>query len=133
MRRQSAVELSKISAEQSAAMDDLCNIYSITRSSGTYSTQSTEVRNIRASGVACGIKFSDNTFRLGRTTQSIAGDVLLIDYDVMLRLPASQVISIGDEVQLYEKGQFLVSGTFTLIAAPVVNSTVQRVGLRRTV
>jgi hypothetical protein len=123
MRTPSDPEQARLAAEQTTAMGDLCNIYAVSRSSGTYGTHETETSSI-ASGVACGFYFTG-----GRTIQR--GNLLLVDYDVLLRLPAGQVISIDYEVELIEKGQVLVSGTFRPFSQPTFNSTVQHVALKR--
>ena len=122
MRLPSDAEINKLKATQEDAMADLCHIYHITLSSGTYGN-TTETRTM-VSGTACGIHFTN-----GQTIQR--GQVLLIDYDVLLRVPLSQDIGLKDEVQLIEKGVSLVSGTFKLTSNPTVNSTVQHVQLKR--
>jgi hypothetical protein len=125
MKAKSGAELSRLSVEQADAMGDLCHIYHVSLSSGTYGTRTTESLTI-VSGVACGIQFTN-----GRTVQS--GNLLLVDYDALLRLPTSVVLSMGDEVELVEKGELLVSGTFKPYVQPVINSSVQHVQLKRVV
>ena len=115
--------LPKISAIQKSVMKDVCNIKHVTLSSGTYSTKTTKSYTI-VSGVACGIKFTG-----GRLVQS--GQTILVDYDAVLRLPASLPIYMTDEIELVEKGDTIISGTFMPYAQPVVNSTVQHVQLKR--
>jgi hypothetical protein len=110
-------------SSQLVLMDDLCNIIHIVRSSGTYSTSSTETRSM-VSGVVCGFQFTNGQITKG-------GQVLLVDYDAVLRLPSSQPVFVTDEVQLMEKGDTMVSGTFRPASNPVVNSSVQRVLLKR--
>ena len=123
MRRQADAELTKIATEQSTTMDDICNIYHVSLSSGTYGTQIKETLTM-VSGVACGIKFTG-----GQVIQR--GQTLLVDYDVMLRLDADVSVSTSDQVQLFEKGTYLVSGTFKPFSQPTFNSTVQHVELKR--
>ena len=125
MRKQTARDFARIANIQSDAMNDRCNILHITRSSGTYSTQGTETR-VMVSGVACGFWLTD-----GQVMER--GQVLLVAYDATLRLQATQTIGLADEVQLIEKGEFMVSGTFKLSGNPTVNSSVQHVKLKRVV
>jgi hypothetical protein len=125
MPNPSDAALNRLKQHQNDVMDDRCNIVHITRSSGTYSTQSTETRSM-VSGVACGIQFTNGQMRQG-------SQVLVVDYDAVLRLPASQTILLSDEVQLIEKGDYLISGTFKPTSYPTVSSSVQRVLLKRTV
>lgn len=125
MKKLQPRDYSRLASVQADAMNDLCNITHVTFSSGTYSTQGTETRVI-VSGVPCGIDFTG-----GRVVQR--GQALLIDYDAILRLSASQSILLTDEIELIEKGTFLISGTFKPYSYPVVNSTVQHVTLKRVV
>lgn len=115
--------LQRLKNYQAETMDDRCNIVRVSFSSGTYSTQGTETRTM-VSGVACGIEFTGGQIKQG-------GQVLLVDYDARLRLRADQPVFITDEIQLIEKGEFIVSGTFRPYSQPVVNSTVQHVPLKR--
>ena len=125
MKAPSGRVLNKIQQIQADTMDDRCNIVHLTFSSGTYSTQGTETR-VMVSGVACGIDFTD-----GQIMER--GQVLLVDYDAILRLSASQSVLLTDEIQLMEKGEFLISGTFKPSSQPVVSSSVQHVQLKRVV
>lgn len=123
MKRVSTSQIQRNQSLQTDAMDDLCHIAHITRSSGTYSTQSTETRSL-VTGVACGIQFTNGQIKQG-------GQVLLVDYDAVLRLPANQPIFVTDEIELVEKGEYVVTGTFRPASNPVVNNSVQRVQLKR--
>jgi hypothetical protein len=123
MRATSAAELQRLVNEQEGAFDDLCNIYSISRSSGTYGTQTTETR-VTTANIPCGFQYVN-----GRVRED--GRALLVESDVLLRLPTSVVISMGDEVELVEKGEYTVSGTFKPAGQPTFNSTVQHVYLKR--
>ena len=125
MRLPSSTEINNLKATQEDAMADVCNIYHITLSSGTYSTQGTETRSM-VSGVACGFVFTG-----GSTVER--GQVLLIDYDVLLRIPANITVRLADEIELVEKGVTMASGTFKVTDNPTVNSTVQHVRLKRQV
>lgn len=78
------------------------------------------------SGVPCGFDFTNGQLRQG-------SQVLLVEYDAVLRLPSNQPLLITDEVLLIEKGVTVVSGTFTPVSYPTVNSSVQKVNLRRVV
>lgn len=115
-------ELSLLKLEQVASMGDLCNIYHVSLVSGTYGN--TETRTLFASGTACGIKFTNNTVRENRQVQ-------FVDYDAVLRLVNDIPIGMTDEIELVEKGAFLISGTFKPYSAPTVNSTIQHVTLKR--
>lgn len=123
MRTVKDAELTKLKSEQSYAMQDLCNIIHVARASGTYSPQGTQTRTM-VSGVACGIDFTG-----GRILDK--GQVLLVDYDVRLRLLATETVLVSDEIQLVEKGSYVITGTFRPASQPVVNSTVQIVPLKR--
>lgn len=123
MKPASRGQILNLQYAQNNAMDDLCNIVHITRSSGTYSTQGTETR-VMVSGVACGFDFTNGQIKKG-------GQVLLVDYDAILRLPAAQSVLVTDEIQLSEKGAYMVSGTFRPYSQPTVNSTVQYVPIKR--
>jgi hypothetical protein len=125
MKKLQTGDYSRLASVQADAMNDLCNITHLTFSSGTYSTQGTETR-VMVSGVPCGIDFTG-----GNVVQR--GQVLLVDYDAILRLSASQSILLTDEVQLIEKGEFVISGTFKPSSQPIVNSSVQKVQLKRVV
>lgn len=116
--------LAFLKRKQDSVMDDICHIRHITFSSGTYSTKSTEVYT-SVTGVACGIQFTG-----GKLVQR--GETILVEYDAILRLPANQPIFMSDDIELIEKGETIVSGTFKPFAYPVVNSTVQHVTLKRT-
>lgn len=116
-------DYSRLSAVQLDVMDDVCNIRHISFSSGTYSTQATETLTI-VSGVACGFEFTG-----GKILQR--GQASLVDYDAVLRLPTSQFIETSDEIELIEKGEFIISGTFRPYSAPITNSSVQIVQLKR--
>lgn len=125
MRLVSTAELTKLQSEQSDAMQDLCHIHHISHSSGTYGTKIAENRT-SVTGVACGIDFTDGSVRQGN-------QVLVVDYDAILRLPASQTILLSDDIELIEKGEYLISGTFKPASQPVVTSTVQHIQLKRVV
>jgi hypothetical protein len=123
MPKPSDAALARLQRHQNGVMDDLCCIVHVSRSSGTYSTQSTETRTM-VSGVACGIQFTNGQLKQG-------SQVLLIEYDAILRLPSSQPVLITDEIQLIEKGVTVISGTFRPVSYPVVSSSVQHVNLKR--
>jgi hypothetical protein len=57
--------------------------------------------------------------------------MVLVEYDVILRLLSSQIVNLSDNIALVEKGVTAVSGTFVPFSTPVVNSTVQHVQLVR--
>jgi hypothetical protein len=123
MRLPSDAETNKKKVAQESNMDDLCNIVHVTRSSGTYSPKGTETRTM-VSGVACGIDFTNGVVRQGN-------QVLVVDYDAVLRIPATYSILPSDEIQLIEKGNYQVSGTFKPNSQPTVSSSVQKVELKR--
>lgn len=117
------VDLSLLKSLQNEVMDDLCNIYHVSLSSGTYGN-TVEARDIFVSGVPCGIKFTN-----GQVVSR--GQVMLVDYDVVLRIADDIPVLTTDEFDLVQKGDFVVSGTFNVYSAPVVNSSVQHVNLKR--
>lgn len=123
MRLPSDGETNKKKAAQNSNMDDVCHIHHITRSSGTYSTQGTETRT-SVTGVACGIDFTNGTVRQGQ-------QVLVVDYDAVLRIPATYSILPSDDIELVEKGNYQISGTFKPNSQPTVSSSVQKVTLKR--
>jgi hypothetical protein len=125
MKRISTAQIQRNQGLQSDAMDDLCNIIHISLSSGTYSTQGTETHSM-ISGTPCGIHFTG-----GQVVER--GQTLFVEYDAILRLPAAQSVLLSDEVQLIEKGEFLISGTFNVYSQPTVSSSVQHVPLKRAI
>lgn len=126
MRKQSANELGRLASVQSEAMNDLCNIYQVSFASGTYGTQITETRSFRHSGTPCGIEFTDGQVQR-------RNEVAFVEYDCILRLSDATPVLMSDEIDLVEKGEFLISGTFKPASYPVVSSSVQHVKLKRIV
>lgn len=125
MKKLQPRDYSRLSNTQAEVMNDLCNIHHISFSSGTYSTKSTEVRT-SVTGVACGFQMTN-----GRLVQR--GQTIVVEYDALLRLPANQPVGIADDIELIERGEFVVSGTFKPFSTPVVNSSVQHVQLKRVI
>lgn len=123
MRSLKEQELNRLSDVQADVMNDLCNIYTVTMVSGTYGTNTTKVR-VGVTNIPCGIHFTN-----GATVER--GQVLLVDYDVLLRIPSDRQVSISSEIELVEKGETVVSGTFNLYAEPKFNSSVQLLQLKR--
>ena len=123
MRKQSASELGRLASVQAEAMNDSCSIYRIALVSGTYGNVN-ETRTLYLSGTPCGIQFTG-----GQVIQR--GELTFVDYDVVLRLPDTVTIQVTDEIDLVEKGNFVVSGTFNVHSQPTVNSSVQHVNLKR--
>lgn len=117
--------LSVIKNTQISAMDDLCNIYSVSFASGTYGN-TTKTRTLLASGVACGIELTNGQVM-------VRGQVQFVEYDAILRVVDGQTILDSYEFDLIEKGDFVISGTFKPWSQPKVNSTVQKVLLQRVV
>lgn len=133
MRTLKDAELTRLQSEQVNAMDDVCHIYHVTRSSGTYGTHSTQSRTV-VSGVACGIDFPKDVVRnLKQGNVQTSPQLLLMDYDCILRVAPSVSIKLTDEVELIEKGNLVISGTFRPVNPPVLNSSVQKVQLKRVV
>lgn len=124
MRLPSDSELSKLMDTQASAMGDLCNIHQVSFASGTYGSQTEETRTT-VSNVPCGIQFTG-----GGIVQR--GQILLVDYDVILRLAPDVEVGMEDDITLIEKGSIVLSGTFKPFAHPTVSSTVQHVLLKRT-
>lgn len=115
--------LSAIKNVQRRAMDDLCNIYRVSRVSGTYSDDETEIVTGTFS-LPCGIEFTSGQIK-------DRGQVLLVDYDAVLRLPLEPAVNVTDRIELIEKGDTVISGSFMVHAYPKFNSTVQIVQLKR--
>jgi hypothetical protein len=108
---------------QRLVMDDLCSIYTVTRSSGTYGNN-VETRAYSYSGTACGIRLTNGQIM-------VRGQLQFVEYDAILRVSDDVIIHEDDEIDLIEKGQFQISGTFKPYSAPVVNSSVQHITLKR--
>lgn len=113
----------RLKAIQASVMDDLCNIYRVTLVSGTYGTN-VESRSVLSTGVACGIEFTN-----GKIVQR--GQAIFVDYDAILRIADTVPLLMTDEIELIEKGEFLISGTFKPNSAPTVSSSVQHIQLKR--
>lgn len=128
MRKASSRQLQHNQDAQSAVMGDLCNIYRLTFVTGTYSDDESYTTS-GTFNVPCGIHFENGQVRQVQGNEQ----VLLLDYDVMLRLSASQTVLMSDDIQLVEKGEFVISGTFQPSSQPTVNSSVQHVPLKRKV
>jgi hypothetical protein len=122
MRNQSDAELNKKKTAFASHLLDTCHIYHATMSSGTYGNDTESL--IMVSGVAC-------SFQVGNGQIQERGQLLLVNYDATLLLPADQPVRLSDEIQLVEKGNHLVSGTFRPNAEPMVNNTYQTVFLKR--
>lgn len=116
-------ELQRLEALQSAVMDDLCHIRRVTLSSGTYGN-TVESRVFVVSGQPCGIEFTN-----GKVTQR--GETQFVDYDAILRIRDGIFVLMTDEIELIEKGEFQISGTFKPASAPIVNSSVQKIQIKR--
>jgi hypothetical protein len=125
MRALSDGELDKLKASQAESMQDICDIYRVTYSSGTYGNN-VETLSPVATGTLCSFQFAVGTLRQ-------SNQVLLVDYDVMLRIPSTISVRLDDKVTLREKGNTMVSGTFSPYAPPIVNEMVQYVKLKRVV
>ena len=129
MRRLDNTTFSRLKQVQYEGMNDLCNIYHVSYATGTYSTDETAMLT-GTFNVECGFVFNNGSFRAFREGQS---DPAVLDYDVLLRVPSTQPIFLDDRIELVQKGNSLVSGTFSVASAPVVNSSVQHVLLKRVV
>ena len=116
-------ELNKLKGSQAESMQDTCHIQRPTMASGTYGN-STETLVYLHSGTLCSFQFTNGSIRE-------AGQILLVNYDVRLRLPSTVDIRLQDEVTLVEKGNTLVSGSFRPSQLPMVNESVQYVTLKR--
>jgi hypothetical protein len=126
MLNPSASSLPFLKKVQASVMDDMCNIYSVTLSSGTYSTSVTKTRTLVVSGVACGIQLTN-----GQIVQR--GEIRFVDYDCMLRVQSDLSVKMSYEFDLIEKGDTIISGSFIPASQPVVNSSVQKIKLKRIV
>src|SRR5688572_22858345 len=113
MRLPSDAELDKKKSARASHMGDICHIIHVSRASGTYSTQGSETRTM-VSGVACGIDFTSGVIRQGN-------QVLVVDYDAVIRLPATYTVLPTDEIKLTEKGNYEISGTFKPNSQPTVS------------
>lgn len=118
-------ELNKLKSSQAESMQDTCHIQRVTYASGTYGN-STESLAYIASGTLCSFQMILGTIR--ETNQ-----LLLVDYDVMMRIPSTVGVRLDDLVTLVEKGNTMVSGTFAPHGQPIVNEMVQYVKLKRVV
>jgi hypothetical protein len=129
MKKISTAQLQRNVRFQLDAMDDLCNIIHVSRGSGTFGTHSTYTRTV-VSGIHCGIEFPQN---IERNLRQGTEQLLLMDYDCILRVAPDQTIPLTSEIELVEKGEILISGTFRPVNLPTVNSSVQKVQLKRVV
>jgi hypothetical protein len=123
MRALPDAELNKLKASQRESMQDLCHIQRVTYVSGTYGNNVEQLAYL-VSGTTCSFQFMLGTMRE-------ANQVLLVDYDVMMRIPSTIGIRLDDKVTLIEKGNTMVSGTFSPHTQPIVNEMVQYVMLKR--
>lgn len=117
------LDLASLKRAQLDVMDDLCDIYTVSRSSGTYGNN-VETRAYSYSGTHCGIRLTNGQVM-------IRGQLQFVDYDAILRVADTIVVHEDDEIELRQKGKFLISGTFKPYSAPVVNSTIQHILLKR--
>ena len=125
MRALPDAELDKLKASQAESMQDTCHIYRPSYSSGTYGNNVETYAPI-ATGTLCSFQFMLGTIR--ETNQ-----LLLIDYDVMMRIPSTVGVRLNDQITLVEKGNTMVSGSFSPHGQPVVNEMVQYVKLKRVI
>ena len=109
---------------QSDVMGDLCTILRTSYVTGTLSDDDVSLATGTLQGV-CGFYFTN-----GQIKQN--GQILLVDYDVVMRLPIWTPIFLHDQIVLVEKGTTTVSGTFTPTELPEIGATVQTVHLKRT-
>jgi hypothetical protein len=116
-------EFDKLKATHADSMQDLCHIQRTSMVSGTYGN-SVETLTYAHSGTFCSFQFVNGTIRQ-------AGQILLVDYDVTMRIPSTVTVGLRDEVTLVEKGNTMVSGTFRPSELPMVNEMVQYVKLKR--
>lgn len=124
MPNPSTFALGFLKQQQISVMDDLCNVFSVALSSGTYSTSVTKTRTLVVSGVPCGIQFTNNQI-IQR------GEIRFVEYDVMLRVQSDLTVKMTYEFDLIDKGNTIISGTFIPTSQPVVNSSVQKIKLKR--
>ena len=123
MRALPDAELDKLKASQAESMQDTCHIYRPTYSSGTYGNN-VETLSPVTTGTSCSFQFMLGTIR--ETNQ-----LLLVDYDVMMRIPSTVGVRLDDQIILVEKSNTIVSGKFAPHAQPIVNEMVQYVKLKR--
>jgi hypothetical protein len=107
---------------QNSVMDDICIINRATMITGTYGME-----NVYVTGTpnVCGFFFTN-----GQINQR--GQVSLVDYDVVLRLPAWTPVSLDDRIVLLQKGTIQVSGTFAPSELPEIGMSAVVVHLKRT-
>lgn len=122
MRNQTDAELNKKKTAFQSHLLDMCHIYHTSYSSGTYGNDTESLTMV--SGVACSFQVTNGQIQE-------RGQLLLVNYDAQLLLPADQPVRLRDEIQLVEKGNQLVSGTFRPVSEPAVNNTFQTVFLKR--
>lgn len=123
-RYPSSTALSRYKTAQSDVMADLCNIYRVTRATGTYSDDDVTLTT-GTYQAHCGFYFTNGQIR-------VDGQVLLVDYDVVLRLPLTTPVFLTDQIVLSKKGTTFVSGTFLPTEEPEFGPTAQTVHLKRT-
>lgn len=123
MKKLAQRDTDRLASTQIEAMNDLCTIYHVTYVTGTYSDDETQVLT-GTFNVACGIRLTN-----GQIQQR--GQLLLVEYDAIVRLPSTQIVHLDDRFVLIEKGNTQISGTFTVYGHPISNSSVQHVQLRR--
>ena len=123
MRKISDVVYAGLATIQAQSMNDLCNVLRYTYVTGTYSDDEVEVVTGSYS-VPCGINMTGGS-KVER------GQLLLVEYDVTLRLPLTTTLDTNDRITLVEKGNHAVSGTFELYSSPQFNSSVQIAQLKR--
>jgi hypothetical protein len=123
MRKLQKRDTDRLASTQSEAMNDLCTIYHVSYVTGSYSDDETQVLT-GTFNVECGIQLTNGQIQE-------RGQLLVVDYDAVLRLPSSQLVGLDDRIVLTEKGNTQISGTFMVHGYPVVNSSIQHIKLKR--
>lgn len=91
MRRITTPELARMINSQFESMNDLCDIYRATHYQDSLTGQLMDSFDSGTFNVNCGLA-------VGNEYRNERGQVITIDADAILRLAASQGISVGDKV-----------------------------------
>ena len=124
-RKPTSSQLTKFADEQTDVMGDICNITRITTAVGTYSDDEV-LTSTGTLSLPCGFYFTNKQINSG-------GELKLVDYDAVLRLPTTQTINMSDQIALVKHGGVGVSGTFQPFSAPDMGISALTVKLKRVV
>lgn len=107
------------------SFEDICNILHTSYTTGSYSDD--EVAVITGSyNVSCGFYMTNGQMRK-------SGQLVLVNYDAIVRLSLEQTVDIDDQIELVQKGGQLVSGTYVPQSPPEIGPSVITVRLVKVV